>query len=61
MNVIDRFIEYCKIETTSCEDTGKCPSTDTQFTLAQKLVEELKSIGVDEVSMSEHCYVYAKI
>lgn len=37
------------------------PSTEKQFALAKLLVEQLKALGVKDVSMSEHCYVYGTI
>lgn len=37
------------------------PSTEKQFRLAEYLVEELKSIGAEDVELSDHCYVYATV
>ncbi len=60
MNVIDRFIDYCKIHTTSADDMGVTPSTKNQFDLGNKLVAELKTLGL-QVEITENCYVYAKL
>lgn len=60
MEVLDRFLKYIKIPTNSNSESGKSPSTDTQWNLANVLVEELKELNMDEVWLDEeHCYVYA--
>ncbi|MBE5775926.1 MAG: peptidase T [Clostridiales bacterium] len=59
--VEERFLRYVKIDTTSLEDTGKCPSCENQRVLADMLAQELKEIGMQEVRVSEHGYVYAAL
>ena len=62
--ILDRFLSYVKICTTSNSenaDKGIQPSTTQQFDLANILVEELKTLGAIDVQITEHCYVYAKI
>ncbi|MCI8511573.1 MAG: peptidase T [Lachnospiraceae bacterium] len=59
--VVDNFLKYVAYDTQSAEDAGKVPSTEKQLALSKFLVEELKRIGVSEVSMSEHGYVYGTI
>ena len=59
--VHERFMEYVKIYTTSDENSDTCPSTPRQLDLAKYLVEELKAIGLDEVSLDENGYVMAKL
>ncbi len=62
MTLAERFIEYCKIWTTSEElDEPRTPSTERQFDLARRLEQELRAMGTAEVRLDEHCYVYAKI
>jgi tripeptide aminopeptidase len=61
MNVKERFLNYVKIDTQSLEDAGVIPSTKKQFELGNKLVEELKELGLDDVSIDENCYVMAKL
>ena len=58
-SLIERFIEYVKIDTTSDEHSESCPSTKQQFDLAEKLVGELKDLGLTDASVDEHCYVTA--
>ena len=58
---LDRLLRYVKIDTQSKEGAETTPSTEKQFNLANLLVKELKAIGVKDVSIDEHCYVYASI
>ena len=59
--VVDYFLKYVAFDTQSAEDAGTVPSTQKQFALAKLLSEQLKNIGVKDVSMSEHGYVYGTI
>lgn len=56
-NIIDRFVKYVKIDTESDPNSDTTPSTKKQFDLANLLVEELKSIGLTDVSIDEFGYV----
>lgn len=61
-DVIERFLEYVKVDTQSSETSGTSPSTEKQHVLAKRLAEELRSMGIADVFYdSEHCYVYAKL
>ena len=57
--LLDRFIRYVKIHTTSKEDVEEIPSTRRQFDLANILVEELKELGLEDAKVDEHCIVTA--
>ncbi|MGA9225346.1 MAG: peptidase T, partial [Mesobacillus sp.] len=59
--IIERFTSYVKIDTQSNENSETCPSTEGQLTLANMLVEELKVIGMDEVTIDENGYVMATL
>ena len=59
--MVDRFITYVKVDTQSNDESTTCPSTSGQWTLANLLVEELKQIGMSEVSVDEHGYVMATL
>lgn len=59
--VVDRFLKYIALDTQSAEGASTVPSTEKQFVLAKLLVEELKELGLKDVSMSEHGYVYGTI
>lgn len=59
--LIKRLTSYAKVETQSNEDSESCPSTQGQWTLARQLVDELKAIGMQEVTIDEHAYVMATL
>lgn len=59
--IIERFTSYVKVDTQSNESNESCPSTPGQLTLANMLVEELKSIGMEEVTIDENGYVMATL
>ncbi|MDP3387220.1 MAG: peptidase T [Eubacteriales bacterium] len=59
--LVNRFLKYVSIDTQSDETVETNPSTRKQFDLAYLLVDELKSIGLSNVNLSEHCYVTAEI
>jgi tripeptide aminopeptidase len=56
-NIIDRFISYVIIDTESDANSDTTPSTSKQFDLANLLVEELKNIGLTDVTIDKHGYV----
>jgi tripeptide aminopeptidase len=51
--LLDRFCRYVKVETTAVEEPVKYPSSEGQFTLGKMLAEEMKSIGLEDVKISE--------
>lgn len=59
--IINRFITYAQVDTQSDESSETCPSTPGQLTLANMLVEELKAIGMQEVTMDANGYVMATL
>ncbi len=59
--LLERFLRYVKVETTSDDSTGTTPSTPNQLVLAKMLYQELKDLGIEEVKLSDHGYVYATI
>lgn len=59
--LIKRFTSYVKVDTQSDESSETCPSTEGQWTLLRMLVEELKEIGMDEVTIDENGYVMATL
>lgn len=56
-NIIDRFISYVIIDTESDPNIATIPSTKKQLVLAKLLVQELKSIGMTEVTIDKNGYV----
>jgi len=59
--LIERFTSYVKIDTQSNGNSESTPSTEGQLTLANMLVEELKSIGMEDVTIDENGYVMATL
>ncbi len=62
MSAEERMIRYCRIDTQS--DPGNedvTPSSQKQFDLARVLQKELLEMGMADVALDEHCYVYAKL
>ncbi|WP_312555195.1 peptidase T [Empedobacter brevis] len=59
--LVTRFLKYVKTYTESEAFLDKFPSTDRQWDLANYLVEELKQIGLEDVSIDENGYVFGYI
>lgn len=59
--LVNRFLKYVSIYTESEAFLDKFPSTDRQWDLANYLVEELKSIGLEDVSLDENGYVFGYV
>jgi tripeptide aminopeptidase len=60
-HIIDRFISYVTIDTESDPNSKTTPSTAKQWDLANKLVEELKSIGLEDVTIDDKAYIMATL
>lgn len=60
-HIIDRFISYAIIDTESDSNSDTTPSTKKQWVLANKLVEELKAIGMKDVTIDEKSYIMATL
>lgn len=61
IDVMSRFISYAQVETQSDDSSASCPSTPGQLVLARMLVEELKAIGMQEITMDSNGYVMAAL
>ncbi len=61
MKVYERFIDYVSYPTTSNEDSETTPSTGCQLALARHIYEELVGLGLEDVRLDEHGYVYAAL
>ena len=58
----ERLMRYCRIDTQSNPENDQVtPSSEKQFNLARILEKELNEIGLSDVSLDEHCYVYGKL
>lgn len=60
-SLVDRFVTYAKIHTTSSEESETYPSTERQFDLARLLVEELQVLGLTDAAVDDNCYVTASL
>jgi len=60
-HLIDRFISYVTVDTESDPESDKTPSTEKQWNLANPLVEELKRIGLQDVSIDKNAYIMATL
>ena len=61
MTLVERFLKYVSFCTTSDENTGMTPSTPGQMEFAKYLAEELKTIGLSEVSLDSNGYIMATL
>ena len=61
MNIVERFLKYVSFCTTSDENTGMTPSTPGQLEFARYLADELKSIGLKDVTLDANGYVMATL
>lgn len=59
--LIERLTKYAKIDTQSSFASNSVPSTPGQLQLAKMLYEELKEIGMNDVTIDEHGYVMATL
>ena len=59
--IINRFVSYVTIDSQSDPKSETTPSTDKQWDIAKKLVEELYEMGLHEVSMDDNGYIMASL
>ena len=60
-HILNRFISYVKIDTESDPKSTSTPSTLKQWDLANKLAEELKAIGMQDVNIDANAYIMATL
>ena len=61
MELLERFLQYVQIETTSEDSSPDCPSSPKEWDLARVLVDQLKEMGVADARVDDRCYVYGTI
>lgn len=61
MRAYERLINYTKYETGSVSGNSNCPSSPEQLVFGKALAEEMKSFGMQEVSIDENGYVFGTI
>lgn len=57
--VLQRFLRYIAIDTRSDDSSETTPSTPGQWDIARLLVDELNELGLEQVILTEHCFVHA--
>ncbi|MDN3643833.1 peptidase T [Lutimonas halocynthiae] len=60
-NITDRFLKYVSFDTQSDATSDTTPSTKKQWDIANHLVEELKGIGLQDISIDSHAYIMATL
>lgn len=58
MRVEERLLKYVSYWTTSDEECRQIPSLERQFELGKVLEQELRDLGLEKVTLTDHCYVY---
>lgn len=61
ISVVDRFIRYVQINTQSNDTSDEVPSTPGQWDLARLLEREMRQVGLSDIVLSPHCYLYGKL
>jgi tripeptide aminopeptidase len=60
-DVLERFLRYVQVDTQSDDDSETYPSTAKQLDLGKILADELREIGLEDVELTEHGYVFATV
>ena len=58
MKAYERLLKYVSYWTTSDEECRQIPSSERQFELGKVLEQELRDLGLEKVTLTDHCYVY---
>ena len=61
MTVSERFLKYIAVDTTSDPSSDTFPSTKSQLDFANMLAEEMKAMGLENVSVDSYGYVFGTI
>lgn len=61
MDLVERFLDYVSYDTQSSETSDTTPSTAKQLVFARHLADQLKDLGLDDVTLDEHGYIYATL
>ena len=61
MDIVNRFLRYVRIDTQSAEDAGVTPSTPGQMEFVKMLRTELEEMGLEEITLDEHGYLFATL
>lgn len=61
MNLVERFLKYVSFDTQSDEETRVTPSTPGQMVFAEYLKTELEELGLEDITLDEHGYLFATL
>ena len=61
MTLLERFLSYVNIPTSSDERSSSVPTSEKQFVLAGRLAEDMKALGIADAHVDGQCYVYGHI
>lgn len=61
MTLLERFIDYVNIPTSSNDNSSTVPTSAKQFDLAERLVKDMKEIGIADAYVDDKCYVYGHV
>ncbi len=59
--LLERFLRYVRVETTSDPASASCPSTPGQIEFAQQLLVEMERIGLVQCRLDENGYLYGTL
>ncbi len=59
--LLDRFVRYVKVNTRSSDTSESFPSTKEQWDLLKMLEQELKELGLKDIGLDEHGYLFATL
>lgn len=60
-SLVERFFKYVQIDTDSNPESNACPSSEIQWDLAKVIVEDLKALGMEDITLDENCYIMATL
>ena len=59
--MLQRFLKYVTFDTESVDDNATVPTSEGQFTFARYLEDELRSMGLTEITLDDKGYLYATL
>lgn len=59
--ILERFLRYVKVDTQSEAGVQTIPSTEKQWVLARQIADELRTLGLEDVTLDDHCYIMATL
>ena len=60
-DVLERFLRYVQVDTQAKYESDTYPSSLKQLDLIRGLADELRALGIEDVEITEHGYVFATL